>query len=93
MFGPKHRGNTRQRTESERQTSVKHIIQMMAITEEGSDEEDFVQEEHTFAKEWLFIHNDEKLRTSLENLLVIADKLGVVEKLEMYSKGLGNKNN
>jgi hypothetical protein len=91
MFGPKHKDNTRQRTESERQTSVKHIIQMMAITEEGSDdEEDFVQEEHTFAKEWLTIHNDEQLRTSLENLLVIADKLGVVEKLEMYSQGLGN---
>ena len=91
MFGPRQRNKARQRTSSERQTSVKHIIQMMAITEEGSDEEEDVEEAHPFAKEWLFIHNDEKLRDSLQNLLFIADKLGVIEKLEMYSHGLSNK--
>ena len=93
-FGPRHKKTSRERTYSDRQTSVKHIIQMMEITEEGSDEEEDDQEQHQFDKEWLPIHNDEKLRTSLQNLLDIADSLGLVDRLEKYSDVLleNNKN-
>ena len=67
---------------------------MMEITEEGSDEEGDEQGQHLFDKEWLPIHNDEKLRTSLQNLLDIADCLGLVDRLEKYSDALleNNKN-
>ena len=91
IFGPRQRDKARQRTSSERQTSVKHIIQMMAIMEEGSEDEEEDEEGHPFAKEWLFIHNDEKLRDSLQNLLCIAEELGVVDKLEMYCQELNNQ--
>ena len=58
----------------------------MEIIEEESDEENCEEEQHPFDKEWLPIDNDEKLRTSLQNLLDIADKLGIMDRLEMYSE-------
>jgi len=86
MFGPKHKKRGSHRKTSERETTVKHIIQMMTIAEEESDEEEETGEPRMFAKEWLGIEHNDKLRGSIEMLIDIANHFGFAENIERFSQ-------
>lgn len=59
---------------------------MMTIAEEESDEEEETGEPQMFAKEWLGIENNDKLRETIEMLLDIANHFGFAENIERFSQ-------
>jgi len=82
MCGPRERYRTRKI--SDRENTVKHLIQMMSIREEdGEDEEEGKVVNRTdIAEEWIPLDQDIRFRKSVLDVLQVCQELGVLSELE-----------
>ena len=92
LFGPqeflKMRGTRRRSSSSDRQNTVRHLIQMMSITEEISDssDEDGDEDKENLPTELDLLIKDENLRYYIKELLLTAEDLDILDTIQPESR-------